>query len=86
VRKKGSAESVANLSFDEALARLEALVDEMERGELSLEAAMKKHAEGSVLSQYCLQQLQMAETAVNKVIRESNGALSEMELTLPEAD
>ena len=86
MRKKGSAESVANLSFDEALARLEALVDEMERGELSLEAAMKKHAEGSALSRYCLQQLQMAETAVNKVIRESNGALSEMELTLPEAD
>ena len=86
MRKKESTESVANLSFDEALVRLEALVDEMEHGELSLEAAMKKHAEGSVLSQYCLQQLQMAETAVNKVIRESNGALSEMELTLPEAD
>ena len=86
MRKKESEDSVANLSFDEALVRLEALVDEMERGELSLEAAMKKYAEGSALSRYCLQQLQMAETAVNKVIRESNGALSELELTLPEAD
>ena len=68
------------------LARLESLVDEMERGDLTLEEAMRKHAEGSALSKYCLQQLQLAETAVNKVIRESNGTLSEMDLILPEAD
>jgi len=51
-----------------------------------LEMAMQKHAEGTELSQFCLQQLQAAEAAVNKVITESNGVLSEIELTLPEAD
>ena len=86
MKKKESKEAVAGLSFDEALARLESLVDEMERGDLTLEEAMRKHAEGSALSKYCLQQLQLAETDVNKVIRESNGTLSEMDLILPEAD
>ena len=86
MKKKDAAGIAAGLSFDEALVRLEALVEEMEHGDLTLEMAMQKHAEGSALSQYCLQQLQKAETAVNKVIKESNGALSELELTLPEAD
>ena len=86
MKKKESKEIVAGLSFDEALARLELLVEEMERGELTLEMAMQKHAEGTELSQFCLQKLQVAEAAVNKVIKESNGVLSELELTLPEAD
>ena len=54
MKKKESKEAVAGLSFDEALARLESLVDEMERGDLTLEEAMRKHAEGSALSKYCL--------------------------------
>jgi exodeoxyribonuclease VII small subunit len=86
VKKKETKDAIAGLSFDEALVRLETLVEEMERGDLTLEEAMRKHAEGSALSKYCLQQLQLAEAAVNKVIRESNGSLSETELILPEAD
>ena len=86
MKKKETKDAIAGLSFDEALVRLEALVEEMERGDLTLEESMRKHAEGSALSKYCLQQLQLAEAAVNKVIRESNGSLSETELILPEAD
>ena len=86
MKKKIAKSAVTGLSFDDALARLEMLVEEMERGELPLEAAMQKHAEGTELSQFCLQQLQAAETAVNKVIKESDGVLSEIELTLPEAE
>ena len=86
MKKKESKGAAAGLSFDEALVKLELLVEEMERGELTLEMAMQKHAEGTELSQFCLQQLQAAEAAVNKVIAESNGVLSEIELTLPEAD
>ncbi|HWR29235.1 MAG TPA: exodeoxyribonuclease VII small subunit [Negativicutes bacterium] len=86
MKKKESKGATVGLSFDEALVKLELLVEEMERGELTLEMAMQKHAEGTELSQFCLQQLQAAEAAVNKVIAESNGVLSEIELTLPEAD
>jgi exodeoxyribonuclease VII small subunit len=86
VKKKEAKTAVAGMNFDEALARLELLVEEMERGEMTLEQAMEKHAEGTELSKLCLQQLQKAEAAVNRVIRESNGVLTEIELTLPEAD
>ena len=84
--KKKDAKLATEQSFDEALNQLELLVEEMERGEMTLELAMEKHAEGTELSRLCLQQLQAAEASVNKVIRESNGVLSEIELTLSEAD
>lgn len=72
--------------FDESLVRLEALVEEMERGELTLESAMQKHAEGVELAAFCLQQLKASEQAVNKVLKQSDGVLSEMELILPEEE
>lgn len=83
---KKAAQKNAERGFDESLVRLEALVEEMERGELTLESAMQKHAEGVALAAFCLQQLKASEQAVNKVIRESDGVLSEMELTLPEEE
>lgn len=84
MRKAAQKNAVAGLGFDESLTRLEALVEEMERGELTLEAAMQKHAEGVELAAFCLQQLKASEKSVNKVLKESDGVLSEMELILPE--
>ena len=83
---KKAAHKTAEKGFDEALVRLEALVEEMERGELTLESAMQKHAEGVELAAFCLQQLKASEQAVNKVLKESDGVLSEMELILPEEE
>ena len=83
---KKAAQKSAERGFDESLVRLEALVEEMEHGELTLESAMQKHAEGVELAAFCLQQLKTSEQAVNKVLRESDGVLSEMELTLPEEE
>ncbi len=84
MRKAAQKNAVAGVGFDESLTRLEALVEEMERGELTLEAAMQKHAEGVELAAFCLQQLKASEKSVNKVLKESDGVLSEMELILPE--
>ncbi len=84
MRKAAQKNAVAGVGFDESLTRLETLVEEMERGELTLEAAMQKHAEGVELAAFCLQQLKASEKSVNKVLKESDGVLSEMELILPE--
>ena len=84
MRKAAQKNAVAGVGFDESLTRLETLVEEMERGELTLEAAMQKHAEGVELAAFGLQQLKASEKAVNKVLKESDGVLSEMELILPE--
>ena len=86
MRKTAAKNQLQELGFDEALLRLEALVDEMERGELTLEDALGKHAAGTELARLCLQQLQVAEKAVDKVLKESDGVLSEIVLTLPEAE
>ncbi len=86
MKKKEAKNTREEISFDQALSRLEALVDEMERGELSLEAAMQKHAEGTELAHFCLQQLQASEKVVNKILQESEGVLSELELKLPEEE
>ena len=84
--KKQTKTAQQDMSFDVALEKLEKLVEELEHGEMPLEAAMEKYAEGAALSQVCLVQLKAAEKAVNKVIAESDGKLSEDVLTLPEAD
>lgn len=52
MRKAAQKNAVAGVGFDESLTRLEALVEEMERGELTLEAAMQKHAEGVELAAF----------------------------------
>ncbi len=83
---KKAARKSTERGFDESLVKLEALVEEMERGELTLESAMQKHAEGVELAAFCLQQLKASELAVNKVLKESDGVLSEMELILPEEE
>lgn len=86
MKKTTAKNTTAVPGFDESLVRLEALVEEMERGELTLESAMQKHAEGVELAAFCLQQLKASEQAVNKVLKQSDGVLSEMELILPEEE
>jgi exodeoxyribonuclease VII small subunit len=55
------------LSFEEALARLEGLVRELEQGDLPLETAVKKYDEGLRLAKRCHDLLQQAEAVVVKL-------------------
>jgi exodeoxyribonuclease VII small subunit len=48
-------------SFEAAMAELEALIADMERGDLPLEAALAAYQRGHVLRQYCQSQLDAAE-------------------------
>jgi exodeoxyribonuclease VII small subunit len=61
-------------------------VKELERGELLLEDALGKFAEGVNLSQVCLAKLSAAEQAVDKIVREEKGQLAEYPLKLQEDD
>jgi exodeoxyribonuclease VII small subunit len=62
------------IDFEASLGRLEALVDQMEDGELSLEASLKAFEEGVKLTRECQQALQEAEQKV-QVLLEQNGEL-----------
>jgi exodeoxyribonuclease VII small subunit len=58
--------------YESALAELDAIVSEMESGQLPLEASLAAYKRGAELLQYCRQQLSDAEQQV-KVLE--NGAL-----------
>ena len=69
---KGSAKQEEALSFEEALTRLEAVVDELEEGELQLEASLQIFEEGVRLSRECAAQLDAAEARIEVLTREGD--------------
>ncbi len=64
---------MATVKFEEALARLEAIVAELERGELPLEDSMRIFEEGMKLSKVCLKMLEEAERKVEILVKDKDG-------------
>lgn len=65
------------VNFEEALASLEALVEAMEEGDLSLEESLKAFEQGIRLTRECQAALDQAEQKVQILVRE--GQLPEAE-------
>ncbi len=63
---------IENLSFEEALVELETIVQQLERGELSLDDSMAIFERGLNLSQLSQSKLQDAEQRI-KILMEKNG-------------
>ena len=63
--------SEPNATLDENLAELEALVETMESGELSLDDAMKQFERGIELTRRCQQALAEAEQKVDVLMKKS---------------
>lgn len=59
----------APLSFEDGLQQLEAIVKEMEGGDLPLERALELFEKGMKLSETCRKQLEEAETRVELLIK-----------------
>jgi exodeoxyribonuclease VII small subunit len=59
----------APLSFESGLQQLEAIVKEMESGELPLERALELFETGMKLSDSCRKQLEAAETRVEILLK-----------------
>lgn len=57
--------------FEQQLARLEAIVNELENGELSLEESLSRFEEGVNLSKQCQLNLAQAEQRVNELYSDS---------------
>ena len=58
----------AELSFENALARLESIVAELESGDLALEQALATFEEGVTLSRRCASQLEDAERRIERLV------------------
>ena len=65
---------MAKKTFESALARLEQITQELESGDLSLEASLKKFDEGIKLTEFCNARLSEARTKV-EILLEKNGKL-----------
>lgn len=63
--------------FEKALARLEDIVEELEKGELALEEALKLFEEGMKVSQFCNSRLDEAERKVEVLLKDNVGKLVE---------
>ena len=61
------------LSFEEALAKLESTIESMESGELTLEETLKSFEQGSKLAKICASRLDAAEARIQKLEKTSTG-------------
>jgi exodeoxyribonuclease VII small subunit len=67
--------ALEQLSYEEALARLESIVSHLERGDLSLEASMERFEDGIALSRVCAKKLAVAEARIQKLVDGANGEM-----------
>lgn len=77
---------MAELKFEEALKRLEKIVDELETGDLSLDEALKKYQEGIELSRQCSQRLDNAKKKVDMLVKNKKGEFELKPLEKPVKD
>jgi len=59
--------------FEDALARLEVIVAELEQGELPMDASLKIFEEGVRLSKQCMKLLEDAEKKVEVLLQDADG-------------
>lgn len=64
------------LSFEDAFAKLEQAVAQLQDGKMPLEKALHLYQEGMELAQYCNELLQKAELTVEQLRVSSDGSLS----------
>ena len=62
-------------SFEESLTKLEEIVAQLERGDLSLEDSVRMFEEGSRLSATCRKQLEEAEGKVEMLVKQRDGSV-----------
>jgi exodeoxyribonuclease VII small subunit len=62
-------------SFEESLKKLETIVDQLEKGDLTLEDSVKLFEEGVGLSAACKKELDEAEGKVQILIKQRDGSL-----------
>jgi exodeoxyribonuclease VII small subunit len=67
----------APLSFEDGLQQLEAIVKDMEGGDLPLERALELFEKGMKLSEACRKQLEEAETRVETLMKRAGDVTPE---------
>lgn len=66
---------MAEMKFEEALKKLEKIVNELENGSISLDSALEKYQEGIELSRLCSKKLEAAKKKVEILLKTSDGSV-----------
>ncbi len=74
------------LPFEEALERLEGIVEAMEAGELPLETLLAKYEEGTKLARICQAKLAEAELKIQQLEKTAAGEMKLKPLEMDEAE
>jgi exodeoxyribonuclease VII small subunit len=64
---------MAEMKFEEALQKLEKIVNDLENGALALDEALEKYEEGIRLSKMCAKKLEVAKKKVEILLKSEDG-------------
>ncbi len=67
---------IASMSFEAALAELEGIVSQLERGEVELEKSIAMYERGAALKAHCEARLKEAQLKVDKIVVGACGEVS----------
>jgi len=77
-------DNLDEICFEQALEKLEAIVKQLERGELSLDESLGNFAEGVNLSKVCINKLDYAQQQIDIILLEEQGKIVEKPLVVQE--
>jgi exodeoxyribonuclease VII small subunit len=63
-------------SFEDAMARLDAIVAKLEEDKLPLDEMLSRYEEGIALARYCGEKLEAAEQKVHLIARKADGSVT----------
>jgi exodeoxyribonuclease VII small subunit len=78
--------NMGEMKFEEAMERLEDIVQGLEAGELTLEESLGTFEEGMKLIKFCSNKLEEAEQKVTMLVQGSEGDLSQQPIKIGEND
>ena len=66
-----------NMTFEEAMEKLENIVEELEKGEQPLDATVESFKKGVDMAKHCEKLLDEAEKSITILLKEKNGDVTE---------
>jgi len=69
----GAEAAGSELAFEEAIKRLESIVESMESEDLPLETLLSRYEEGTKIAQHCQKKLSQAEVRIQELEKNSAG-------------
>lgn len=73
------AQNNTKISFEDAMSSLEKIVQDLEKGESTLEESMQLFVEGMALSKLCNEKIDSIEHRITQLVKDSQGNVHEVE-------